>query len=168
MNFLFTLLSGVAFLAMPTLVGWAVWIFLLAALLYALFRWRIYQPAWKGREWGFFFAFLILIVLMSLFIGLRLSSASTRPPPGVPADAPGSALMVFSAVPLLLGAGLLGPLGAAALGVFAGILRGTWDTYSLFSTLELAFMGAWFALNMRQRYRTPVYALLRSRLAGPW
>ena len=61
MDFLFTLLSGVAFLALPTFVGWAVWVCLLGALLYALFRWRIYQPIWKSREWGFFFAFLILL-----------------------------------------------------------------------------------------------------------
>jgi len=103
MNFLFTLLSGVAFLTLPTLTGWFVWMILFGVLLYALFRWRIYQPAWKLREWGFFVSFLILIAFTSLFIGLRLSSASTRPPPGVPADAPGSALMVFSAIPLLLG-----------------------------------------------------------------
>ncbi len=166
MDFLFTLLSGVAFLAFPTPVGWAVWIFLLGVLLYTLYRWRVYQPVWKKREWGFFFFFLILIALTSLFIGLRLSSASTRPPPGVPADAPGSALMVFSAIPLLLGGGLLGPIGAAILGVVAGILRGTWDTYSFFSIIEFAFIGAWFAMNMRQRYRTRSYVLLRQPIVG--
>ena len=139
---------------------------LLGVLVYALFRWRVYQPAWKGREWGFFIFFLILIAITSLFIGLRLSSASARPLPGLPADAPGSALMIFSAIPWLLGGGLLGPVGAAVLGAFAGLLRGTWDTYSLFSILELALMGAWFSMNMRQRYRTPAYALLRQPLVG--
>jgi PAS domain S-box-containing protein len=166
MKFIFTLLSGVAFLALPTLAGWAAWLLLLGALLYLLFRWRIYQPIWKRREWISFIAFLVLIAVFNLFIGLRLSSASTRPPPGVPADAPGSALMVFSAIPLLLAGGLLGPIGAAGLGAFAGLLRGTWDTYSLFSLLESAFMGGWFALNVRQRYRTPVYSLLRQPFVG--
>ena len=166
MDCIFTLLTGVAFLALPTIGGWVVWALLLGALAYALFRWRSYQPVWKGREWGFFITFFILIALASLFIGLRLSSASTRPPPGVPANAPGSALMIFSAIPLLLGGGLLGPLGTAVLGALAGLLRGTWDTYSLFSVLELAFMGAWFSINTRQRYRTPAYKLLRQPLVG--
>ena len=81
MDFIFTLFTGVAFLALPTIAGWLVWAFLLGLLVYALFRWRVYQPTWKQREWGFFIAFFILIALANLYIGLRLSSASTRPPP---------------------------------------------------------------------------------------
>ena len=166
MSFFVTLLAGIAFPAPPTLAGWVVWVFLLGVLVYALVAWRTYQPAWNGREWGIFIAFLVLIPLTSLFIGLRLTSASARPLPGLPADAPGSALMVFSGIPWLLGGGLLGPAGAAVLGAFAGLLRGVWDTYSLFSILELALMGAWFATNTRQRYRTRIYKLLRQPLVG--
>ena len=166
MKFLLTLLAGIAFPALPTSVGWFAWISLLAMLVYALFRWRDYQPAWNGREWGIFFTFLILIPLTSLFIGLRLSSDSARPLPGLPADAPGSALMIFSAIPWLLGGGLLGPIGAAVLGAFSGLLRGAWDTYSIFSIIEFAILGAWFSTNMRQRYRTPAYKLLRQPIVG--
>jgi signal transduction histidine kinase len=166
MNFIVTLLAGIPFPAPPTLAGWFVWVTLLGVLVYALFRWRVYRPAWRGREWGFFFVFFILIPLTTLFIGLRLSSASARPLPGLPADAPGSALMVFSAIPWLLGGGLLGPTGAAVLGAFSGLLRGAWDTYSLFSILEFALMGAWFSTITRQRYRTPAYKLLRQPLVG--
>ena len=166
MSFFLTLLAGIAFPAPPTLAGWVVWVFLLGVLVYALVAWRTYQPAWNGREWGIFIAFLVLIPLTSLFIGLRLTSASARPLPGLPADAPGSALMVFSGIPWLLGGGLLGPAGAAILGAFAGLLRGVWDTYSLFSILELALMGAWFATNTRQRYRTRIYKLLRQPLVS--
>ena len=166
MGFFLTLLAGIAFPAPPTLAGWAVWVLLLGVLVYVLVAWRTYQPAWNGREWGIFIAFLVLIPLTSLFIGLRLTSASARPLPGLPADAPGSALMVFSGIPWLLGGGLLGPAGAAILGAFAGLLRGVWDTYSLFSILELALMGAWFATNTRQRYRTRIYKLLRQPLVS--
>jgi len=164
MEFLFTLLAGIAFPALPTLAGWTIWLTLLGLLVIALFRWRPHQPEWKGREWGFFAALLIFTALTSLFIGIRLSSDSTRPLPGVPADAPGSALMIFSAIPWLLGGGLLGPWGGALLGAVAGLLRGALDTYSLFSVLELALLGAWFALHVRQRFRTPAYALLRQPL----
>jgi signal transduction histidine kinase len=166
MNFFFTLLSGIAFPAPPTLAGWAVWAILLGALVYSLIVFRAYQPAWKRREWGFFTACLILIPITALFIGLRLTSASARPLPGVPTNAPGSALMVFSAIPWILGGGLLGPIGAAALGAFSGILSGAWNTYSLFSVLELALMSTWFSVNMRQRYRTKAYGYLRQPLVG--
>jgi PAS domain S-box-containing protein len=166
MSFLLTLLTGIAFPAPPTLAGWFVWASLLAILIYTLYLWRGYQPVWNGREWGFFFAFLILIPITSLFIGVRLTSISARPLPGLPADAPGSALMIFSAIPWLLAGGLFGPIGAAVLGAFAGLLRGAWDTYSLFSIVELAILGAWFSTNMRQRYRTRAYALLRQPLVG--
>jgi len=166
MEFLFSLYAGIAFLAPPTLAGWVLWLALVGLLVNALYRWRAYQPVWKGREWGFFVAFLILVALTGLFIGLRLSSASTRPPPGLPAHAPGTALMIFSAIPWLLGGSLLGPVGGALLGAFAGLLRGVWDTYSLFSVVELACLGAWFAMNTRQRYRTPAYTLLRQPLVA--
>ncbi len=166
MNFFLTLLSGIAFPATPTLAGWVVWVIFLAVLVFSLLRWRTYQPAWTKREWRIFIALLILVPVTGLFIGIRLTTASARPLPGVPADAPGSALMVFSAIPWTLGGGLLGPVGGAVLGVLSGLISGTWNTYSLFSILEMALMGAWFSTNMRQRYRTRTYAYLRQPLVG--
>ncbi len=166
MDFIFTLLASIPFPAPPTLIGWLVWILLLGVLGYALHRWRNYQSDWKGREWGIFFVFLILIPFANLFIGLRLTAIAGRPLPGLPADAPGSAMMIFSALPWILGGGLLGPFGGAALGAFAGLLRGAWDTYSLFSIVEYGFLGAWFSANMRQRFRTPAYQWLRQPIVG--
>ena len=153
MSFIFTLLAGIAFPAPPTpcrLVG--VGVSAGAAGVRAVIVGKTTSLCGKDVSGGFFVAFFILIPITNLFIGVRLTSASARPLPGLPADAPGSALMVFSAIPWLLGGGLLGPLGAAVLGGFAGLLRGTWDTYSIFSVLELALLGAWFSTNMRQRY----------------
>ncbi|MBL8051079.1 MAG: cache domain-containing protein, partial [Anaerolineales bacterium] len=163
MEFILTLLAGIPFPAPPTLAGWVVWVLLLGALTYALVRGNAYQAP---MSWGLFILFFILIPATTLFIGLRFASASARPLPGLPADAPGSAMMVFSAIPWLLGGGLLGPIPAALLGAFAGLLRGAWDSYSLFSILELAFLATWFSINMRQRYRTRAYTLLRQPLVG--
>jgi signal transduction histidine kinase/HAMP domain-containing protein len=166
MDFIFTLLAGIPFPSPPTLAGWFVWVTLLGVLVFLLFKQRRSQPAWTKREWGLFFFFLVLIPFATLFIGIRLNSASIRPLPGLPADVPGSALMVFSAIPWLLGGGLLGPIGAAFLGALSGLLRGVWDSYSLFTILEVAFLGAWFSISTRQRYRTRAYTLLRQPLVG--
>lgn len=165
MQFFLTLLPGIPFPAPPTPAGWVVWVALLGTLAYALYRWREFQSEWKGREWGIFFALLFLVPVLNLFIGVKFGVDSARPFPGIPANQ-GSAMMVFSAVPWLLAGGLLGPLGAATLGAFAGLLRGTWDLYSIFPVLELAFLGAIFSVTARQRYRTPVYKFLRQPLAA--
>jgi signal transduction histidine kinase/HAMP domain-containing protein len=164
MEFISTLLTGLPFLAPPTWAGWAVWLALLGLLIVGMLRARQVQPEWKGREWGLFIGLLILVPLTNLFIGIRLNPESARPFPDLPANAPGSALMPFSAIPWTLGGGLLGPLGAVLLGGFAGLLRGTWDTYTLFSTLELALLGAFFSVLARQRFRTTAYRILRQPL----
>ena len=166
MRFLFTLLTSLPFPALPTLTGWVAWLILCGLLLYYLFTLRRAGPKWKPGSWGLLVGLSILVPLTSLFLGLRLSSPGTLPFPGLPAEPPGSALMVFSAVPWTLAGGILGPLAAAALGALAGLLRGAWDTYNLFTLLELAFMGALFSVGVRQRYRTPLYGLLRQPLVA--
>src|SRR6185369_13280061 len=165
MEFVSTFLAGIAFPAPPTLAGWLVWLSLLGLLVYLEVRWREYHFSWGSREWGIFFTLLTLTLFTSILI-LRPFSASARPLAGLPANAPGTALMVLFAIPWLVGGGLLGPIGAAVLGGFAGLLRGSLDTYSLFSILEFALLGAWFASNMRQRFRTPVYRILRQPLVS--
>jgi signal transduction histidine kinase/HAMP domain-containing protein len=166
MDFIPRLHAGIAFPAPPTLAGVVVWVSLLAVLGYLLVQRRAYQPEWGRREWGVFIILLILIPLTALFFGMRITSASARPFPGLPTDVPGSALMVFSGIPWMLGGGFLGPIGGAVLGALAGFLRGTWDLYSIFPILEMAFMGAWFSINVRQRYRTSAYGLLRQPLVS--
>ena|SRR5688572_5404912 len=137
MEFIFTLLAGIPFPASPTFAGWLAWILLLGILVFILYRHRANQ----NMRWGLFLTFFVLIPITTLFIGLRFTTASARPLPGLPADA-GTVLMIFSAIPLLLGGGMLGVIPAALLGTFAGLLRGTWDSYSLFSILEFAFLSA--------------------------
>ncbi len=166
MDFILSLLAGIAFPAPPTLAGWLVWLCLFAGLAFFLYGRRKSLPAFGSGGWGLFLALFLLVPVLNLFLGIRLTSGSIRPLPGLPADAPGSALMVFSAVPWLLGGGLLGPIPAALLGAFAGLIRGTWDLYSLFPILEYSILAVMFSQNTRQRYRTPAYRLLRQPLAG--
>jgi PAS domain S-box-containing protein len=73
-------------------------------------------------------------------------------------------MMIFSAIPWILAGGLLGPFAAAGLALVSGVLRGIWDTHTLFTALDLGLMAAMFAVASRQRYRTLIYRLLRQPL----
>lgn len=162
MSFLFTLLTSMAFPSMPTPVGWVVWFLLLGSVFYSLYRWRGLGPKWKGSTWGILFGLLVMAVFTNLFIGVRLSNNSALPIPGVPSTlSPGSAMMLFGAVPWTLGGILLGPAGAALLGMVSGALRGIWDTFQFFTSLEYALLGVLFSVNVRQNFRTPLYRIAR-------
>ena len=166
MEFFLTLLGGTFYMPAPSALGWLVWFLFLGLIGYALYRWRGIQPPVKGRSWGIFFALLLFIPLTNLFFGIRLPSESALPPPGVPAEPFPPAMMIFSALPWMLAAGPLGPVLAAILGGLAGLLRGAWDTHTVFSILDLAFLAALFSVNTRQRYRTFTYSLLRQPLVS--
>jgi len=166
MRFLFSLLTSLPFPAAPTLMGWVAWLVLLGLLVYSLYsQWKT-LPKWTNRLWGLFIGLLVLVPLTSLFLGFRILAPGTLPLPNLPAEPPGSALMLFSAIPWTLAGGLLGPLGAALLGILAGLTRGVWDTYNLFTLLEMGFVAVWFSMLVRQRYRTRLYAILRQPLVA--
>ena len=167
MSFIFTLLAGFPNLLLPTLFGWVIWLGLLGLTVSLLIHWKGYQPPWAVRSWGLFIGLLILVPLTNLFIGVRLPAGSALPLPNFPADtSPGSAMMLFSAVPWTVAGGFLGPVAAALLGLFGGILRGAWDTYDLFSALELALLAVLFSAGVRQRYRTALYQWMRQPLVS--
>ena len=164
MQFLLTLLDKLAYLNPIPLAGWLVWLGLAGLLGIALFNWRKYHIEWSGRATLIFVALLITTPFAALFFGLEFSTGSTLPVPGLPEEPPGSTMMIFSAIPWILAGGLLGPVAAAGLGTLSGLLRGVWDTHTLFTALDLGFMAAMFAVASRQRYRTFLYRLLRQPL----
>jgi len=165
MHFLVSLLENQPYLNPLSLAGWLVWAGFAGLLGLALYGWRAYQTAWDGRLWGTLALLFVGAVVASLFFGLAVTTAAL-PVPGLPEGPPGSALMLFSAIPWTLAGGWLGPLAAAGLGVLSGLLRGVWDTHNWFTLLDLGLMGALFAVFVRQNYRTPLYRLLRQPLAA--
>jgi len=164
MQFVASLLDNLAYVNPIPLAGWSVWFGLAGLLGAALFNWRKYQPKLDARGWGILGALFFATFATTFFFGLEFSSGSALPVPGLPEQAPGATLMLFSAIPWTLAGGLLGPFAGAALGVTSGLLRAVWDTHGFFSVIELGLLGALFAAANRQRYRTPLYRLLRQPL----
>ena len=108
MQFLSTLLTNLAYLNPISLAGWMVLLGLVGLLAVALLNWRKYHPQWNSNLWILLGAFLIAAPLTALFLGLKFSTSSALPMPGVPEEPPGSTMMLFSAIPWTLAGGLLG------------------------------------------------------------
>jgi len=140
------------------------WILGLVLLVLLLRRWRAFHRSRTSRFWGILAILAVTVPLMSLFIGLRLSARGALPPPGIPIDRLGPAMMVFIAVPWTLAGGLLGIVPAAALAGLSGFLLGLLDTHNPFTPLEFAFLAILFSAAINQRYRTRSYVLLRHPL----
>jgi len=165
MSFLIPILET-PFLNPLSLFSWVVWFVMLGVTAYSLYGWRRYGQVWKGREWGIFLGLLVFTPLTVLIFGLRIPSSTALPLPGVPIDQHGIALLPFAGIPWSLGSGLLGPVGAALLGGLIGLLRGFWDTHNLFTMLEMALLGGFFSVAIRQRYRTTLFRVLRQPLVA--
>src|SRR5215211_3627321 len=164
MQFLRTLLDNLAYLNPIPLPGWLVWLGLAGLLGIALFNWRKYNLEWNARATWMLVALILATPFATLFFGLEFSTGSTLPVPGLPEEPAGSTMMIFSAIPWILAGGLLGPLAATGLGILSGLIRGVWDTHTLFTALDLGLMAVMFAVASRQRYRTFLYRLLRQPL----
>src|SRR5215211_8898028 len=164
MQFLSTLLTNLAYLNPIPFAGWLVWLGLAGLLGIALFNWRKYHVEWNARTTWILVALIIAAPFASLFFGLEFSTGSNLPVPGLPEEPAESTMMIFSAIPWILAGGLLGPLAAAGLGMFSGLLRGLWDTHSLFTVFDFGLLAMMFAVANRQRYRTFIYRLLRQPL----
>jgi signal transduction histidine kinase/HAMP domain-containing protein len=166
MSIILTLLDRLPAPFWPGPIGWFGWALLLAALVWTLWLWRHYQSMWTGRSWGIFAGLALAVLIASLFLGIRFPAGGALPIPNLPEEPRGPALMLLSALPWMIAAGLLGPWGAAALGAFAGLTRFLWDTHSLFTPLEMALLASAFSAMTRQRYRTPGFKILREPLAA--
>ncbi len=164
MQFLLKLLDNLAYLNPIPLAGWLVWLGLAGLLGVALYHWRKYHIEWNARATLILVALVVGTIISALFFGVEFSTGATLPVPGLPEEPAGSTMMIFSAIPWTLAGGLLGPFAAAGLGMLSGLIRGVWDTHSLFTMLDLGLMGVMFSVASRQRYRTFIYRLLRQPL----
>jgi PAS domain S-box-containing protein len=79
-------------------------------------------------------------------------------------EPPVQSLFIFSALPWMLAGGLLGPLPAAILGFFSGILQALWGSHTPFLPLETTLLAILFSAMVNQRFRTYAFGLIRKPL----
>jgi signal transduction histidine kinase/HAMP domain-containing protein len=156
-----TLLSSDIHIVPPQgLTGWLGWVLLLGLLIVLMWRFRRYNKRFNNQRWGIFALLLVLVPLTSLLMVIRLPADETLLSLELPLESTGPALVVFAALPVFLGAGLLGPTSAAVLGVASGLILGLLDTHNPFTMLEMGFLGVLLGAALNQRYWSSVFRAL--------
>jgi len=146
------LIEGIGLVLMGLLVVWG------------LIRSREKSIQWGRMEWTIFIFLVVRTIFSSLYIGVRFPATGVLPRPLLPEEPRGPTVLFLSTLPWILAGGILGPLPAAILGFLSGLLRGLFDSHSLFTILQTTGLALVYSLAVRQRYRTPVYRLLRHPL----
>jgi signal transduction histidine kinase/HAMP domain-containing protein len=155
------LFANPPFLIWPTLwLGWAGLFLMAVVLVIAGWSWWEHLGEILRKRWWLFLLLTILTVVTASTLALA-PAWTIRPLPGLPLDARPPAILVFSALPWVLAAGLLGSFPAAVLGLLSGVVSGLFNSHSPFGILETAGLALAFSAAIRQRYRTPFYRMLR-------
>ena len=166
MSVLVTLFNLSPYLILPGhWIGWLGLAILCGGTAVLLWRWRRYNHRFGETQWVILLILGLLTPVTSLFFGLQLPSPGALPPPGLPIDPQGSALMFFATLPWFLAAGLLGPAAAASLAAFSGLLLGLWNTHSLFTSFEMALFAGILGLAVSQHFKTWVFRIFRHPMA---
>lgn len=146
------------------LLGWIGWFVMAAFLLWFLQKSRFTN---QGNHFWLIFTLLILAAVgTNAFLGFNLPWEKTLPLPNVPRDNSTPQVILFSSLPLILAAGLLGAWPAAVVGLIAGLANALFNTHSVFTPLETAFVGYLLAIALRQDYRTLFFRFLRHPLGA--
>jgi PAS domain S-box-containing protein len=152
-----------AYVELPNgLIGWLGWFAFLGLEIYLLWRWRHFRPPWSRQLWVVLAVCLIFVPITALIVpGIRLPVSEALPPPLMPIEPVGPTMMVFSALPWFLAAGLLGSTSAGGMAAISGLFLMLWSSHDPFLPLEMAFLGMLLGAMMQQRYRTMLFRGLR-------
>jgi len=146
-----------------TWMGWAILLGLITAGNHSCRDWRWFN---QPRLRLIFAGLAALVPLTALFGGLRFTSVELPPIPGLPIEPVPPLLMLFSALPWVLAAGMLGPGAASLLAALSGIFLALFETHNIFTPLEYAGLATIFAAAVRQNYRTLFFRFLRHPLGA--
>lgn len=161
----FVLFDSAPFVNLPyDLLGWVGWFMMAAILLWFLQKEKF--DTQKKHFWILAISLAVLSVATVLFFGINLPWGKSLPLPNVPQDSSSPEILILSAVPLLLAAGLLGAWPAVVIGLISGVANAFWNTHSIFTPIESAALAYLLTLALRQNYRTLFYRLLRRPLGA--
>ncbi len=161
MTFEFSGFDGVPFLGLPAgLFGYVlVGVYALGLLAALAFQVPTFRRL-TGLQWLGFVALTVLgAALAQLFI-LHIP-ANILPPPGVPTESQRPGFPLFVLIPAFLAGGWLGVGPALIVGLFTGLARAVWETYSLVTPFDYAIVAGVIAWCLRQDYRGWPSAILR-------
>ncbi|MHC1740880.1 MAG: ATP-binding protein [Anaerolineaceae bacterium] len=154
------LFDSAIFINLPyDLLGWIGWFMMTAMLLWFLQREKLNLK--KPHFWLYFFILVIAAVLATLFMGVELPWGKTLPLPNVPQESNAPEILIFSALPLVLAAGMLGSWPAVIIGLISGTINAFMNTHSIFTPIETAGIAYLLSLALRQNYRTLFYRVIR-------
>ncbi|MBA3072668.1 MAG: hypothetical protein FP831_03660, partial [Anaerolineae bacterium] len=160
-----TLLDTSPYIDLPYhLIGWLGW-FGLAAVLFWGLRKKI-QIISSKKFWTVFLVILAFSLLLPLFFGIKLPWQSSLPLPNITREASSPVIMIFSAIPWMLAAGILGFWPAVAIGFATGLVTALWNTHNLFTPLETASLALLISYAFRQNYRSRIFQWLRRPLGA--
>ncbi len=162
MDIVLSLLNPFPYISMPsTLLGWLGWFVCFALLVLVIWRRWEGASAYTLRTWLIFFVLAVLTPFAVWLMGVRILTGSAALESSLNSAVTSPALMLFTALPWVLAAGILGPGYAAILGAFSGLLLGLYETHNLFTIIEISTIAFLFGTAVRQLYRTRLFGFIR-------
>lgn len=155
-----TLLDTQPYIDLPYhLIGWLGW-FCLAAVIFWGLRKNLQIQNTK-RFWILFGVLSFFTIIIPLTFGFKLPWENTLPLPNITRESTLPVIMVFSAIPWILAAGMLGFIPAVLLGFLSGLVTAFWNTHNVFTPLETASLALLISFSLRQNYRSRLFQFLR-------
>jgi len=161
MQFIFSLFTSYPFIEPPKdIFAWIGLSTLSVVFLIGVFASRREKAGFSSRRWLYLVLIIVFTCLSTLFIGFRFPAQNSSPLFQFTVIYHPTAVMVFSAIPIVLAGAFFGPITAGIMGATSGLLVSVWDTHSYFTILELGLLGFIFAWMIRQRFQSKLFAHL--------
>lgn len=126
---------------------------LLAAIYYARADWNAWRDPKRYLEpANIVRALLVAGALFSATFVVRFDLPATATLPGLPQRAAGPSFAIFSDLPWLLAAGMLGAQPAAFIALLTGLIRAAWGTGSILTPLHFVIKAIVVAWLLRRDY----------------
>lgn len=167
MHFIFSLFTSYPYFELPyDLISWLGLVFLASFIALVIVKFNDSIPIRETQDWILLSFLVVFSVISTLFLGFRFPARNSLEIFNFSFITQPAALMVFSAIPILLAGGLFGQRYAIGLGFLSGLIIGLWDTHNLFTIIEFVGLSMLVTFAIRQRYRSRVFALLRHPAAS--